>query len=266
MLCEGIGKTRGAKTGGLQNTLTWKNCTITSGESPITHNASGGGAMNRIIEIECRENLFKDVHSFLDVIRTNYGHAGRIFMGFLSAEEAREKAKRYYKQFYQDLGTASTEKQTMAAAAILTADALATDWIFCDGRALTVEDIEKYLHTKETVDVGARGFEYIQDFCASNQAKFENGADPCYGVIKGDEVRIIRSVFEKVCEDGGFNPKALLSWLDQSGRLTKDSKGNLYNPSKVCGRSVRCACISIAEDVVKESEFVAVEDTELPFK
>ncbi len=266
MLCEGIGKTRGAKTGGLQNTLTWKNCTITSGESPITHNASGGGAMNRIIEIECRENLFEDVHGFLDAIRANYGHAGRIYMGFLSSEEAREKAKRYYNQFYQGLGTTSTEKQTMAAAAILTADALATEWIFCDGRALTVADIEKYLHTKENVDVGARGFEYIQDFCASNQAKFENGADPCYGVIKGDEARIIRSVFEKVCEDGGFNPKALLSWLDQSGRLTKDSKGNLYNPSKVCGRSVRCACINIAEDVVKGTEFVAVEDTELPFK
>lgn len=33
MLCEGIGKTRGAKTGGLQKTLTWKNCIITSGES-----------------------------------------------------------------------------------------------------------------------------------------------------------------------------------------------------------------------------------------
>lgn len=266
MLCEGIGKTRGAKTGGLQNTLTWKNCTITSGESPITHNASGGGAMNRIIEIECREELFEDVQVFLDTIRANYGHAGRIFMGFLSVEEAREKAKRYYKQFYQELGTSSTEKQTMAAASILTADALATEWIFCDGRALAVSDIEKYLHTKQNVDVGARGFEYIQDFCISNQAKFENGADPCYGVIKGNEVRMIRNIFEKVCEEGGFNPKALLSWLDQNGRLAKDNKGNQYKSTNVYGKSARCACINLDENIQKEAEFLAVEPGELPFK
>lgn len=266
MLCEGIGKTRGAKTGGLQNTLTWKNCTITSGESPITHNASGGGAMNRIIEIECREDLFGDVQVFLDTIRANYGHAGRIFMGFLSVEEAREKAKRYYKQFYQELGTSSTEKQTMAAASILTADALATEWIFCDGRALTVSDIEKYLHTKQNVDVGARGFEYIQDFCISNQAKFGSGSDPCYGVMKGNEVRIIRNIFEKICEDGGFNPKALLSWLDQNGRLTKDSKGNQYKSTNVYGKSARCACINLTEDNQREAEFLAIESGELPFK
>ncbi|WP_124067404.1 DUF927 domain-containing protein [Clostridium sp. E02] len=263
MLCEGIGKTRGAKTGGLQNTPTWKNCTITSGESPITHNASGGGAVNRIIEVECREKLFKDVHGLLDAIRTNYGHAGRIFMGFLSVEEARDKAKRYYNQFYQELGTASTEKQTMAGAAILAADALATEWIFCDGRALTVKDIEKSLHSKEAVDVGVRGFEYIQDFCVSNQAKFERDADPCYGTIKGDEVRIIRANFEKICDEGGFNGKALLSWLDQKGRLFKDNKGNLYKSSKVNGKSVRCACIDLAE---KQTEFEPVGDVELPFK
>lgn len=266
ILCEGIGKTRGAKTGGLQNTLTWKNCTITSGESPITHNASGGGSVNRIIEIECREKLFKDVHGLLEVMRTNYGHAGRLFMGFLSTEGAKEKAKNYYKQFYQELGTSSTEKQTMAAAAILTADALATEWIFCDGQALTVADIEKHLHTKENVDVGARGFEYIQDFCVSNQAKFENGSDPCYGSIKGDEVRIIRNIYEKICEDGGFNPKALLSWLDQNGRLAKDSQGNLYKSTNVYGKSARCACINVAESIQKEAEFVAVGDGELPFK
>ena len=74
MLCEGIGKTRGAKAGGLQKTPTWKNCTITSGESPITHAASGAGAVNRIIEIECREMLFEDAVEVLDVIRSNYGY------------------------------------------------------------------------------------------------------------------------------------------------------------------------------------------------
>lgn len=264
MLCEGVGRTRGAKTGGLQRTPIWKNCTITSGESPITHAASGGGAVNRIIEIECRNNLFDDVIDVLETIRANYGHAGKLFMAFMSTEPAKEKATALYKKFYQDLGTSSTEKQTMAAAIILTADALATEWIFCDGRGLTVEDIEPYLHTKEAVDVGARGYEYIHDFYVSNSAKFEANADPCFGSAAGDEVRFIKSVFERVCDEGGYNPKALLSWLDQAGRLSK-GKDNLYKSAKVNGKASRCACINMAERVYGQEEFVPAEDGELPF-
>lgn len=264
MLCEGIGKTRGAKTGGLQKTPTWRNCVITSGESPITHSASGGGAVNRIIEIECRENLFDDVIDVLETIRMNYGHAGRLFMAFMSSDQAKEKAITLYKKFYHELGTSSTEKQTMAAATILTADALATEWIFCDGRGLAVEDIEPYLRTKESVDIGARGYEYVHDFYISNSAKFEANSDPCFGTVVGDEVRFIRSVFERICDEGGYNPKALLSWLDQSGRLSK-GKDNLYKSAKVNGKAVRCACINMAEDTCKQNEFVPVEDEELPF-
>ncbi|WP_373108981.1 DUF927 domain-containing protein [Lachnoclostridium sp. Marseille-P6806] len=262
MLCEGIGKTRGAKTGGLQKTPTWKNCTITSGESPITHASSGAGAINRIIEIECREALFEDAIEVLEVIRSNYGHAGKLFMAFMSTEQAKEKAAALYKQFYRSIGASSTEKQTMAAAILLTADALATEWIFCDGRALTAEDIEPYLHTKEAVDVGARGYEYVHDFYVSNAAKFETNSDPCFGSVSGDEVRIIKSVFERICDDGGYSPRALLSWLDQSGRLSK-GRDNLYKSAKVNGKAVRCACINMAEN--SPNEFVSVEDGELPF-
>lgn len=263
MLCEGIGKTRGAKTGGLQKTLTWKNCIITSGESPITHAASGGGAVNRIIEIECREPLFADPIEVLDVIRQNYGHAGKLFMAFLSAEGSKEKAATIYKEFYRQIGTASTEKQTMAAATILTADALATEWIFCDDRALTVGDIEPYLRTKESVDIGARGYEYIHDYYVTNAYRFETNADPCYGSVSGDEVRIIKSVFDRICDEGGYNPKALLSWLDQAGRLSK-GKDNLYKAVKVNGKTVRCACIDMGEHA--KAEFVPVDDGELPFQ
>lgn len=263
MLCEGIGKTRGAKTGGLQKTLTWKNCIITSGESPITHAASGGGAVNRIIEIECREPLFKDPIEVLDTIRQNYGHAGKLFMALMEGDGAKEKAANLYKEFYKQLGTNSTEKQTMAATIILTADALATEWLFCDDRALKAKDIEPFLHTKEAVDVGARGYEYVHDYYVTNASRFESDSDPCYGSVTGDEVRIIKSVFERVCEEGGYNPKALLSWLDQAGRLSKGKDNLLYKSAKVNGKTVRCACINMGEYV--QEEFIPIEEQELPF-
>jgi len=56
MLTEGIGRGRGAKSGGMQKTYTWRNCIITTGEMPISNPNSGGGAVNRIIEIDCKDN------------------------------------------------------------------------------------------------------------------------------------------------------------------------------------------------------------------
>ena len=44
-LTEGVGRTRGAKLGGLQKQNTWKNCIITNGEHPISNANSGGGAV-----------------------------------------------------------------------------------------------------------------------------------------------------------------------------------------------------------------------------
>ena len=60
MLSEGVGRTRGNKQGGVDLTPTWSNCIITNGEMPLASAASGGGAVNRIIEIECEEALFKN--------------------------------------------------------------------------------------------------------------------------------------------------------------------------------------------------------------
>lgn len=264
MLCEGIGKTRGAKTGGLQNTASWKNCAITSGETPITFGNSGGGAVNRIIEVECKEKLFSDPVGLLDTIRSNYGHAGKAFVALLDNDQAREDAKELYKQFYKELGTDSTEKQTMAASAILAADTLATKWIFRDGRALKTTDIDKYLHTKDSVDVNIRAFEYVYNFCISNSAKFESSSDPCFGIILPREIKIIKSVFDKICEDEGFNSKSLLSWLDQKGKLIKDKSGYLYKAVLINGKSVRCACINLEENKEKE-DFHPAKQGELPF-
>ena len=58
MLTEGVGRSRGNKTGGLDHTPTWRNCIMTTGEKPILTSSSGGGAVNRVIEVECKEKFF----------------------------------------------------------------------------------------------------------------------------------------------------------------------------------------------------------------
>ncbi|WP_405353943.1 DUF927 domain-containing protein [Ruminococcus sp.] len=143
-LSEGVGRSRGQKTGGLQKVQTWSNCIITTGEMPISNNSSGAGAVNRVIEIDCKDlKLFENPVEVADTIKKNYGFAGKMFVEMLQEPDNTEYAIKCQKDFYKLLSNGkTTEKQAMAASIILTADKLIDEWIFKDGQTLNIEDID----------------------------------------------------------------------------------------------------------------------------
>lgn len=249
MLTEGIGKGRGAKAGGLQRIQTWKNCILTTGEQPITTGASGGGAVNRIIEIDCKdEKLFADPQTVADTVRRNYGHAGRLFVDKLG--EDMDSAKTAYKRFYGLLSQgSSTEKQAMAGAMILTADYLADLWIFQDGHTIKIEDIRQYLTDKSEVDANARALDWLMDFAASNQQRFdpEDDRGETWGVIRDGYICIIKSVFDREMVNEGFNPSSFLSWAKRQGLL--DTEAGRTSKKKLIG-NLHPRCICIKQDTV----------------
>lgn len=249
MLTEGIGKGRGAKAGGLQRIQTWKNCILTTGEQPITTGASGGGAVNRIIEIDCKdEKLFADPQTVADTVRRNYGHAGRLFVDKLG--EDMDSAKTAYKRFYGLLSQgSSTEKQAMAGAMILTADYLADLWIFQDGHTIKIEDIRQYLTDKSDVDANARALDWLMDFAASNQQRFdpEDDRGETWGVIRDGYICIIKSVFDREMVNEGFNPSSFLSWAKRQGLL--DTEAGRTSKKKLIG-NLHPRCICIKQDTV----------------
>ena len=102
-LTEGVGRTRGAKTGGLQKMNTWKNCIITNGEHPIINSNSGGGAVNRVIEFECDEKGYSDLVGICAVIQSNYGFAGREFVEYLQTDGAFDRVNALQKEYYREL-------------------------------------------------------------------------------------------------------------------------------------------------------------------
>ena len=152
----------------------------------------------------------------------------------------------------------------MAAAAILTADELATKWIFCDGNALTVADISKYLQTKESVDMNLRAYNYMVEVVAGNKAKFESDSPEVWGKISDGYVYMISRNFNKLCEDGGFNAGALKSWMIQKG-LSRTDKGKKIKTMRISGHIVKCVCFLLDESLKDEDGFEQCTQEELPF-
>ncbi len=250
-LAEGVGRTRGTKTGGIDKTPTWANCTITTGETPIVNANSGSGASNRVIEIECKtaDRIIEDGHGLSTILKANYGFAGKAFIKKLKEFDF-DKVKEIYAQYYKQLSESNTtEKQAMSAALIVTADALVTEWIFRDGQCLTMEQMAEFLKSKAAISGPERGYHYMCDWVAQNGNKFirpeDAGSDKVYtgevyGYLEGSTAYIISSVFRRACDDEGLSSASLLSWLKTGNFI--ETRGRAFTKGKSIN-GVKAECV-----------------------
>ena len=264
-LTEGIGKTRGAKTGGLQKVNTWRCCFISNGERPISNANSGGGAINRIIEFECTDKVYSDLVGICNLVTNNYGFAGREFVEYLQQEGASDRVRALQKEYYQKLlKTESTEKQTLSASVILAADHLATELFFNDGNNLTVTDMVKIMTKKDDVNVNMRAYDYILDLIAVNPNKFKTNdfgeyQGEVWGKIDGNHIYIIKSVFDREMGNQGFNSTAFLSWAKRMDLLVCDANKRTKK-ARITNGATNCVCI-----IKKNEEDLPEIDDDLDF-
>ena len=268
-LCEGVGRDRGKKTGGLQKLSTWRNVILSTGETPISSATSGGGAINRVIEIECSNR--KIISNPLDLIprmKENYGLAGALFVDWIqqkqeNLQEVIDLRLSYMKKFrdFSDV----TDKQAMAASLILTADELTERLFIQDGVRLTIDDLKPFLVTKADVDLNQRCYDFLCDFVVANYAKFnpagnDNYQGEIYGDARDDYVYIIKSKFDQVLTDNGYNPRAFLSWAAKKDLIKRDGRHNTVKHPICSYGNPRCVALYRADD----DGFIEVDD-DLPF-
>lgn len=265
-LTEGVGRTRGAKTGGLQKMNTWKNCIITNGEHPISNANSGGGAVNRVIEFECDEKVYSDLVGICAVIQSNYGFAGREFVEYLQTDGAFDRVNALQKEYYRELlKSDSTDKQAASASAILAADHIATELIFKDGNNLTVADLEKIMTKKKEVNVNNRALEFVYELVERNPNKFKANEFGDYqgevwGKKEDDCIYFIKSVFDREMANAGFNSTAFLAWAKRMGYIDTD-KNKRTKKAWILGGSVNTVCVKKEK---QPAEVTTIYDDELP--
>jgi len=250
-LAQGVGRTRSNRAGGVDLTPTWRNCILTTGESPLTGTASGAGAVNRVIDIECKsaQAVIKDGMRISGAVKRNYGFAGRKFVERLYQPGVIDQVSERYRELFRILSDRdTTEKQAMAAAAIILADELACQWIFSGQQPLTIEPVSEFLASKAAVSAGDRGYKYLCDWVTQNSNKLcgrsENPNIEVLGALEDGRAYIIRSVFERILQDAGYSTAAMISYLKQSNLIETRGRANTKG-KRINGIPTECFCLRL---------------------
>ena len=250
-LAQGVGRTRSNRSGGVDLTPTWRNCILTTGESPLTGTASGAGAVNRVIDIECKsaQAVIKDGMRISGAVKRNYGFAGRKFVERLYQPGVIDQVSERYRELFRILSDRdTTEKQAMAAAAIILADEMACQWIFSGQQPLTIEQVSEFLASKAAVSAGDRGYKYLCDWVTQNSNKLcgrsENPNIEVLGALEDGRAYIIRSVFERILQDAGYSTAAMISYLKQSNLIETRGRANTKG-KRINGIPTECFCLRL---------------------
>lgn len=269
-LCSGKGKSRSNKELGINRENRWRNVMICNGERPLSSYVNQGGAINRILEVECGEKIYQDPQKTAETVKKNYGHAGKEFVEIikeLGEDEIRSIQKEFQKQL---LDTDKMQKQSISLSIVLTADKIATDYIFKDGQYISVEEAKKVLIDRNELSDNERCYHFIQDKVAMNGHRFD-AMTSCekWGIVENGYAIFYNSAFDQICKDGGFSKKSFLSWAAKKGIIQQDSKGNHTKQKKIDGKNSRCVFLQLnPEESVDNDGFASIDETqeELPFQ
>jgi len=283
-LCNGGGKDRATVNLGLQRQRYWKNVIVTNSEHSLISETMQGGAINRIIEVEMEDGyMFTSAEGgeIAELIKNNYGFAGQIFidtvnqLGMGQIKKIQQDFSKRILDKAKELEVEKEEKQVLPMSILLTADKIATDYIFEDGIYLDFDTCVDILKNKGEVSENERAY----DFVLSDIAVHRNNFVPDFGTYKGEiwgtiengYAVIHNNIFKEMCDRGSFSGKAFLSWADKNNLLKFGTEPKV---KKLGGKASRCIFLKLdnAEQVdskpeLDEDGFMKIpQQEELPFK
>lgn len=270
MIASGIGKLRGAKTGGIQTVHTWRTIALATGEEPLSTSTSQTGVNTRVLEIYCGpfENETEAAQMYQDVA-ADFGHAGPEFIKYLIRIEE-DSIREWYvrmQDFVKSVGSGKAGSHVASVAVIALADAMVDEWLF-HGRGVPAGDKKQGLSispdswgracemarkimeeqmSAAAGDVNENAVQFVTDWVLSNQAYF--GSDTvgtCFGTMSedGKVAYIYPSILNNALKREGYNERKTKKYMADKGFITaiqrKDNSGETYSvPKRFQGRLQR---------------------------
>lgn len=236
----------------INETKSWKCSFIFSGEEPCIKAASGGGAKNRVIEVECEGKVVEQGNVVANFVKSHYGTAGPWFLENLDRKYCRE----LYDYFFAELlSTGTTDKQAGAAALLLTADQLSSELLWRETEQdLTVTDIAQYLSSADEVDVTERAYAFLTDLISENSANFHSDARVCWGCFEDEFCFINRTVMDRLLTDAGYDMGAVLNKWEQKGYIVRYKQGAVRHMRRINGAVTSCIKLRLPDTEDRQTD------------
>lgn len=250
-ISEGQGRERADKNGNPREKLNWGTSIISTGEYSIFNNSSkNDGLRVRVIEINDAITTSSSNADYIKkVVRKNYGHVSPIIAEYLLNNEEQlvsiyEKHKKWFELALANEKSKTGIRMISRYAVILTS---ATIFELALDVKMDIEGMQNYLlnYHEETISersLTEKAMETIIQYIAVNLGKFSQGGPLSNMIVNNGtivaqndyiEVRIIRSVFERILQDNGFEDvKNVIKSLDNDNKLVTD-KDRKTNQRKV---------------------------------
>ncbi len=196
MVCNGGGKLRGKADGGLRVTGRWRNSFLLSGEDPILTNASGGGAINRVLDVHVTETnkAIEDGTEIINFIRCHHGTLGEKFVEAIKrrGDKNLRDMIEAYTPIIQMKGedNQKTEKQSRAAAALVAAAVVLYEDFYKESNYKPDREIgilQSICKSETEISAGERAWKHVCGWHGKDIMKFSKLASPCYGYTDYDE-------------------------------------------------------------------------------
>ena len=161
------------------------------------------------------------------------------------------------------------QKQSLSLSIVLTADKIATDYIFKDGEYIDIEEAKQVLIDKNELSDNERCYRYIVDKVAMNPARFDpdNETTEKWGIIEDGYAVIISTVMSDLCKQSGFSRVSFLKWASDK-KLISSNEGRTDSLKRFNGTPVRCVKLKLSDNSDFNGGFEQIDMTNndiLPF-
>lgn len=268
-MCSGKGKSRSDKTLGVRAENAWQLAIITTGEAPLSGYVNQGGAMNRVLELHALRAIFPDPHATAEMSKENYGWAGREWIDIIKdipADELRGKYNDILVELQAQAGPAM-QKQLMSLAAVILADRIAADRLFCDGVYIDVSEALEVLTDPNEVSANERCYKYIADEIFMNRGRFERDTPAeQWGVFDSEGVVcLFPTVLERLCAAGGYSMRSFCDFAVKKRIIECGKDGKRQKVKKIDGKAVRMYFFHLPDEAPDKDGFLDVDDAGSPF-
>lgn len=278
MLANGIGRSRGAKDGGLQALKTWRTVALATGEEPIGRENSMTGVSTRVIEVIGApfdsEAVASEMHQHAG---DNTGWAGDAFLEHLITL-GDEMIAGYFNELFDEvkplIGTANGS-HTAGIAAVVLADFFIAQLFFSEtqeearAHALKMaQAVMSDMQANQPSDVNTNAVSFLRDWIVSNQSRSfgQDCKGPCFGFIENSIAYILPSSLREALEHAGFSYRKTLKHLADTNGIIVGSDGKNSVVKRFGGQSNRFIAFHLdaAEPMSQQNSTEASSETASP--